>query len=586
MSATIINAPATKDGKPYADADGTPYETFPEAFVHIVGSTNVEPNRDPNEPLHDFNEFLPWEITENGERHQTMNHVGRHEFGGVYQNGSKMDDPNLVYSLGNFSANRWRESVGSDAGIFQIKEDPRPGKEGTFYGVWAREFSRFASGRIFEFALPIGANPQDMEIVDWTSPDIDGVANAGKGHFRNPLMTMSGTMLASHATEDALFDLDHPYTFRICKLVKATSVTNNEDEHIPGEYLTGTGFTREISYWGDSPEPITRSVQLSETGIVEVVIRSQPATRPMYEIEEVERTVLEEEEVDIEALRKWMIENNLALISVRNATERDQGEQQQPFNLRVPGGVESIPSGGKVYDISHFQIFQADMIRGYGLREYVGRRPIATPMHNSAQSPVIESFNSFEGSAPESSVRISEDGSIAAFVPATRALTWQTLAPDGEEVVRERQWLTFAPGEIRTCEGCHGINGKTHLGNNKPINKPDALRFLVRSWKNRIDGNVLGIKEGDVFQSSAFPNPFSYLTTIRYELEESQYVRISIYNLQGKMVNQLVDEMHEAGRHQINWKGETSAGVMCNPGIYLCKIESSTEEELLRIVLR
>ena len=582
-NAAIVNAPAIKDGKPYADADGTPYEIFPEAFVHIENGINVEPNRDPNEPLHDFNEFLPWEITENGERHQTMNHVGRHEFGGVFQNGSKIDDPNLVFGLGNFSANAYRETVGSDAGIFQIREDPRTGREGTFYGVWSREFSRFSSGRIFEFSLPIGANPQDMEVVDWTSPDIDNVADAGKGHFRNPIMTMDGSMLASHTTEDGLFDQSHPYTFRICKLEKANADAN-DTEHIPGDYLTVEGFSKEIQYWGDSPDPIVRNVDLSETGIVEVVTRSQPTARPLYEIEEVERTVLEEEDIDVDALRTWMVDNNLALIAIRNATQRDEGERQQPFNLRVPNGVESIPAEGKIYDISHFQIFQADMIRGYGLRYFEGRRPIATPMHDTDQSPVIEEFNSFDEEAPESSVQIGLDGSIAAFVPATRALTWQILAPDGEEVVRERQWLTFAPGEIRTCEGCHGINDKTHLGNDKPSNKPEALRRLVNDWKKRIGGDVLGLTPGDFSASLAYPNPFSTETTVVFELDKKQQVDISVFSIQGMLVRNLLSEMMGSGNREIVWDGRDVNGKPCSAGTYFITVKRGDQVFTSRVI--
>lgn len=587
-NAEIVNGPAMKDGKPFADADGTPYEIFPEAFVHMENGINVEPNRDINEPLHDFNEFLPWEITENGERHQTINHVGRHEFGGVYQPGSKMDDPNLLEGLGNHSANAFRETVGSDAGIFQIKEDPRSGHEGTFYGAWSREFGRFSSGRIFEFSLPIGANPQEMEITDWTHSDIDNKADAGKGHFRNPLMTMSGTMLASHAIEDGLFNLTHPYTFRICKLVK-NSADPTDTEHIPGSYLTGAGFSKQIVYWGDSTDPISRDVELSETGVVEIVIKAPPVARPVFEIEEVERSVLEEENINIDQLRNWMIDNNLALIAIRNATERDQGERQQPSNLRVPGGVESLPYEGKVYDISHFQIFQADMVRGYGLRNFSGRRPIASPMHDSEQSPTLESFNLFANDGPESSVKIGLDGSIAAFVPATRALTWQTVAPDGESVVRERQWLTFSPGEIRTCEGCHGINGKTQLGNDKPANKPQALRDLVKAWKNKMDGVTLGLLRkalnGDGSQIQSFPNPFSDQTTFSFDLEESQTISISLYDLNGRLVRQLADGELNSGNHQITWKGENDLGAKCSPGIYLCKIEGERTSSITKVIL-
>ncbi|MEQ9402743.1 MAG: FlgD immunoglobulin-like domain containing protein [Cyclobacteriaceae bacterium] len=584
VDAEIVNAPATVDGKPYADSDGTPYEIFPEAFVHIENGINVEPNRNPNEPLHDFNEFLPWEISENGERHQTMNHVGRHEFGGVYQNGAKIDDPNLIEGFGNHSSNQYRGTVGSDAGIFQIKEDPRPGFEGTFYGAWSREFGRFSSGRIFEFSLPIGANPQDMEITDWTHPDIDNAEN-DKGHFRNPLMTMDGTMLVSHATQTQLFNQNNPYTFRIAKMVKANSDAT-DTEHIPGAPLTGNGITREIIFWGDNTTPLSISVQLSETDVVEVVQRDAPTPRPTYQVEDVEMEVLNEEEINVDELRSWMIDNNLALIAIRNATERDEAERQQPFNLRVPGGVESIPADGKVYDISHFQIFQADMIRGYGLRNFIGRRPIATPMHNSEQSPALEFFNLFDSEGPQSSVKIGLDGSIAAFVPATRALTWQTVSPDGESVVRERQWLTFSPGEIRTCEGCHGINEKTHLGNEKPTNKPEALRVLLQEWKNKINGYALGIDDVADQQLRSFPNPFFSQTSIRFTLDKEEEVTLTILSVDGRVIKKLTSGIKPKGIHEISWDGTTDAGSKSDPGIYLITLSTPSKTNHSRVILK
>ena len=43
-------------------------------------------------------------------------------------------------------------------------------------------------------------------------------------------------------------------------------------------------------------------------------------------------------------------------------------------------------------------------------------------------------------------------------VPADRPLTWQSTAPNGSPVVRERYWLSLRPGEIRVCDGCHGVN--------------------------------------------------------------------------------------------------------------------------------
>ena len=184
-----------------------------------------------------------------------------------------------------------------------------------------------------------------------------------------------------------------------------------------------------------------------------------------------------EEQVDESALRTWLRNNNLAMIVTRNQTTRDRGDLQQPFNLQVPGpgGAKTVaPGGGKVYDISHFQIFQADLIRGY---TGSGRRVIAQPMHDA------DGKNPANPGGPLGSVKIAQDGSSAAFVPARRALAWQTTDAAGNPVVRERVWITVQPGEVRVCASCHGANVKDQAGQNTPTNKPEALRDLLRAWK-------------------------------------------------------------------------------------------------------
>jgi cytochrome c553 len=129
---------------------------------------------------------------------------------------------------------------------------------------------------------------------------------------------------------------------------------------------------------------------------------------------------------------------------------------------------------GRVYPISSFQIFEASLIRGYNSP---GRRPIAQPIKS------LGAVNTPNVNGPVSSVRISSDGSTAAFVPAQRALVWQTTDDNGNPIVRERVWVTFQPGEVRTCAGCHGQNDKNQAGAPIPQTKPEALRDLLRLWK-------------------------------------------------------------------------------------------------------
>ncbi|HEX3535004.1 MAG TPA: hypothetical protein VHT23_12380 [Gemmatimonadaceae bacterium] len=80
-------------------------------------------------------------------------------------------------------------------------------------------------------------------------------------------------------------------------------------------------------------------------------------------------------------------------------------------------------------------------------------------------------------------MEIASDGSFAALVPARRALTWQTTDGAGTPVVRERYWLTFQPGEVRSCPACHGVNSHDQRGQPAPQNPPEALRTLLRFWK-------------------------------------------------------------------------------------------------------
>jgi hypothetical protein len=68
-------------------------------------------------------------------------------------------------------------------------------------------------------------------------------------------------------------------------------------------------------------------------------------------------------------------------------------------------------------------------------------------------------------------------------VPAGRALTWQTTDAQGTAVVRERNWITFQPGEVRVCASCHGVNSRDQAGRLAPQNRPEALRLLLKWWK-------------------------------------------------------------------------------------------------------
>ena len=110
-----------------------------------------------------------------------------------------------------------------------------------------------------------------------------------------------------------------------------------------------------------------------------------------------------------------------------------------------------------------------------------GRRVLAQPLHMAAAIAA----NPPNPNGPAGSVVVAADGSVAAFVPASRAMTWQLTDDAGVGVVRERNWISFQPGEIRVCGSCHGLSEKDQAGQLAPTNQPQALLQLLTYWKGQ-----------------------------------------------------------------------------------------------------
>jgi hypothetical protein len=63
------------------------------------------------------------------------------------------------------------------------------------------------------------------------------------------------------------------------------------------------------------------------------------------------------------------------------------------------------------------------------------------------------------------------------------------------------------------------------------------------------------------------PNPFNPITTISYVLPKRESVMLSIYDVSGKLVDNLVNEVEEAGQHDVVWDASGVAS-----GVYFYRI--------------
>lgn len=75
-----------------------------------------------------------------------------------------------------------------------------------------------------------------------------------------------------------------------------------------------------------------------------------------------------------------------------------------------------------------------------------------------------------------------------------------------------------------------------------------------------------------------FPNPFTGQTTIRYELPQTDHVRIVVYDLLGRKVATLVDDEQDAGRHQIQFGARDLAS-----GMYIVRLSANGTTQTQKI---
>jgi hypothetical protein len=70
------------------------------------------------------------------------------------------------------------------------------------------------------------------------------------------------------------------------------------------------------------------------------------------------------------------------------------------------------------------------------------------------------------------------------------------------------------------------------------------------------------------------PNPFNPSTQINYSLPTQGSVRIAIYDVRGREVRVLVDDVKPAGNYNCEWNGNDSHGSALASGVYLYRLES------------
>ena len=116
-----------------------------------------------------------------------------------------------------------------------------------------------------------------------------------------------------------------------------------------------------------------------------------------------------------------------------------------------------------------------------------------------------------------------------------------------------------------------------------PANPPETVTFFGDFSDMDCDPQMPGGADDLPVEFSlddAWPNPFNPATTLRFSLPELVRTDLVVYNLTGRKVATLVDEVLPRGVHEVTFDGSSLAS-----GVYFCTLHAGTYTETRKVVL-
>ena len=82
-----------------------------------------------------------------------------------------------------------------------------------------------------------------------------------------------------------------------------------------------------------------------------------------------------------------------------------------------------------------------------------------------------------------------------------------------------------------------------------------------------------------------YPNPFNPVTTLTYELPKDSFVDVTVYDILGNVINDLVNTNQSSGYRSIQWNGKNNQGESVSAGLYLYTIHTGDFVDTKKMIL-
>lgn len=170
----------------------------------------------------------------------------------------------------------------------------------------------------------------------------------------------------------------------------------------------------------------------------------------------------------------------------------------------------------------------------------------------------------------------------------THTISWDcrdvngNLVPDGNYEI----WVEFTE---RNSNNGGAVGPSTKVAFTKGLDvvsltPPDETNFKNIQLTYTPVGVGYDEKVDVALRFQAFPNPFSDKLNVSFELPQRDFMNISVYDMNGKRLTELVNEVLPQGSNTFSWSGTTGSGVKLNPGVYFLRVVYNGKMFMQKIV--
>ncbi len=108
---------------------------------------------------------------------------------------------------------------------------------------------------------------------------------------------------------------------------------------------------------------------------------------------------------------------------------------------------------------------------------------------------------------------------------------------------------------------------------------PDAIyETFINNWLNIVAVESTSPMPTQLGLAQNYPNPFNPVTTIQFDVPKNEHITLTIYNLLGQKVIELINEDYAPGSYDIQWNGLDYQARPVSSGLYIYRLTAGDHQ--------